>query len=296
MRIVNLDLLFLFNCAVDFLLLDGTRRLLREPTGMARLAVGALAGAAYAVVCALCPESVLCGTGGRIGAGLLMVAVSFRAGGRARLLRCALVFFGLSAALGGAVLGLYYLVGDGIRFSLQNGMAWVDIGPKTFLLYFAVSYPICLLGYRVFGHGTIGRELLAVRLTVMGRELELKALLDSGCSLCEPVTGKPAVVLERRMLLSAPVTRQTLQEGMVLLPCSTISGEALLPALKGERLLLRRKGGNEMFEQFFVALTEQPLSSDRGISLLLPHEFAAGGRRIAGKTDGADQPFAEEAI
>ncbi len=296
MRTVNLDLLFVFNCAVDFLLLDGTRRLLRESAGMARMAVGALAGAGYAVVCALCPESALCGTGGRIGAGLLMVAVSFSAGGKARLLRCALVFFCLSAALGGAVFGLYYLVGDGMCFSLQNGMAWIDIGPKTFLLYFAVSYPICLLVYRVFGRGTIGRELLSVRLTVMGRELELRALLDSGCSLCEPVTGRPAVVLERRMLLSDPVTPQSLKEGMVLLPCATISGETLLPALKGERLLLRRKGRNEMFEQFFVALTEQPLSSDRGISLLLPHEFAAGGRRIAGESDGADQSFVKEAI
>ena len=108
-----------------------------------------------------------------------------------------------------------------------------------------------------------------------GQCKELTGFVDSGNALVEPFSGAPVVVCDEEVaaqlldwelleavhqflrgrtdLPAAPQIRQ--------IPFSTISKNGLLPAVKGEWMLLRPQGeGTEYWvEEFYLAVSEQPL-------------------------------------
>lgn len=280
-RVVYVDTLFLFNFAVNRLLLEGTRQVLRSTAARRRLTWGALLGAAYAVWSVMQPQSLVTSVPMRLAAGVLMVLIAFGRGGRAQILRCCLVFFCLSACAGGAVFALYYLLGNGSDFTLLEGIAYLDLPLGSFLLFFLAAFPVCLSGYRLFtaGRGVTQRHV-EVTLTAAGRTLTAMALLDTGCLLCDPLSGRPAVVAERELLFDLPVEADRPPPGTLWLPFVTVGAKGLLPAVPGQRLSWQQEGKTVVHTDFYVALTEQPLSPDGSFRLLLPHTLAAGGDEI----------------
>lgn len=277
MRVVYVDTLFFFNFAVNRLLLEGTRQVLRTPAKRRRLTAGALLGAAYAVLCVMAPGSALQCAPARLAFGALMVIASFGIKSRAYVLKCCLAFFCLSAGLGGAIFGLYYLVGNGSDFALLDGIAYLDLPFGAFFLFFLIAWPICLWGYRLFtvGDGATRRQM-TVELTAAGKKVAATALLDTGCSLCEPMTGRPAIVVQRGLLFERPINFDEPPPGMVLLPFATVGGSGMLPAIPGQRLSWHEKEGSVVHTNFYVALTEEQLSPDQSFQILLPHLLAAG--------------------
>jgi len=267
MRVVYLDTLFFFNFAVNRLLLEGTRRILRAPPAGRRLTAGAAAGALYAVLCALPTPPLLRSPPLRLASGALMVCLAFEKGqGRGRLRSC-LTFFTLSAASGGGVFGLYYLLGDGGDFVLTNGVAWLNLSPRAFLLFFALAYPLAARVLRdAPAAAAADAALLPVTLTLAGETLSCTALLDTGCRLTEPLTGLPVLVAERRLL-------QKLPPATAAVPYASIGGEGTLPALRGTLLQIHCGGEERRCHDFYVALTESPLSPDGSFSLILPHSL-----------------------
>lgn len=111
MTVVYIDVLFLLNLTVDYLLLLASARITGEVISRIRLALGALLGAAYAAILFLPGCQWLAHPLCKICSAVLMVLIGF--GRSPRLLRLLLVFFGASAALGGVVLALQLLGAGG---------------------------------------------------------------------------------------------------------------------------------------------------------------------------------------
>ncbi|MBQ3078007.1 MAG: sigma-E processing peptidase SpoIIGA [Clostridia bacterium] len=267
MRVVYLDTVFLFNFAVNRLLLEGTRRILRAPPAPRRLTSGAAVGALYAVLCTLPLPPLLRSAPLRLLSGALMVGLAFGGQGRGAALRGCLTFFTLSAATGGGVLGLYYLIGNGSDFVLTGPIAWLNLSPAAFLLFFALAYPIAARLLRTLPAETAAAsQLLSVTLTVAGHTVRCQALADTGCHLREPLSGLPVVIAEQRLF-------DTLPPPSTAVPFATLSGEGTLPALRGSLLQMESGGETRCCHDFYVALSPTPLSDD--FSLILPHTLLA---------------------
>ncbi len=175
---VYAEVVVLINFLVDFLLLLGAGRLSGLPVKPGRAALGALLGGLYALACLLPGFSFL----GNVLWGLVflagMVAVAY--GIHIHALRQGLLFFLLSMALGGLASGI------------GGGSFWV------LLLTGAGLWLLCRLG---FGGGKPGERYLPVRVSHRGKELALTALVDTGNTLTDPVSGCPVLVADSRTAL-----------------------------------------------------------------------------------------------
>lgn len=183
--VVYLDTLVLLNLLLDYLLLLLTGRIAGAALKRWRLLLGALLGGLYAGAIFWPGWPFLAHPLVRLGTGVLMVLIAY--GSERRLPRLIILFFALSAALAG---GLYALELLGIRITL-------DI---RYILLFAVG-AYCLLslaGRKLARHGP--RELRPVVVTLDGRRARLTALVDSGNTLTDPMTGKGVMVAEGRRL------------------------------------------------------------------------------------------------
>jgi stage II sporulation protein GA (sporulation sigma-E factor processing peptidase) len=190
-RVVYIDSLFLINGIINYFLLLAASRMGGFPPNRQRLALAAMAGAVYAVAVILPPLGFLGWWPVKAIAGVGIVLLAF--GRTKRWLRLSLLFYGASVIVGGVVLAMGYTIGGASL--LPGGVPYMPVPFRVLVLAAAGCY--LMLGV-VFRQGTQGgaRELTTVLLTAGERQVRLTALIDSGHSLEDPVSGAPVVVGE----------------------------------------------------------------------------------------------------
>lgn len=193
MTVVYIDTLFLLNFVVDYLVLLASARLAGEVIHRLRLAAGAAVGALYAALIFFPGMGFLVHPLCKAGAMVLMALAAF--GGSRRLLRLILVFLGLSCAFAGGILAIDLLGGTGM--TLRGGVIYSAMDLKIVLLSAAGCYVLLTMVFqRVAVHGGAKRDLIAAVLTLGGKSVKLTALVDTGNTLTDPVSGRPVMVAE----------------------------------------------------------------------------------------------------
>lgn len=169
---IYLDLVMVLNFWVDLLLLVGTNRLAGHPGGWGRCALGAVLGGLYGGLCLIPGFRFLGDLLWRLVFLGLMGILAFGLG-RSASRRCVL-FALLSFALGGVA----YAMGSGdfLQLCLAAGGLCA----------------LCLFGFRGRAEG---REFVPVELAHGARRVRLKALVDSGNLLRDPVSGDPVLIV-----------------------------------------------------------------------------------------------------
>ena len=195
--VIYVDTLFLLNAVIDYLLLLSAARLSGEPLRRLRFGAGAALGGLYAVALFLPGLGFLAHPACRVASGLLMLLCAY--GGSRRLVRQGLLFFALTCAFGGGVVAIGLLGQQGL--ALGNGVFYSALDLKIVLLSAAVCYMVLTLVFRrLAAHTAAAGELLPARLTLNGRSAQLTALVDTGNTLSDPVSGRPVMVAEGESL------------------------------------------------------------------------------------------------
>ena len=193
MTVIYVDTLFLLNALVDYLLLLAAARLAGEPLRRLRFALGAALGGLYAVAIFLPGLAFLAHPLCRIASAALMLLAAY--GGSRRLLRQGLLFVALTCAFGGGVVAIGLLGGTGL--SLGNGVFYSALDLKIVLLSAAVCYGVLTLAFqRLARHSADDGGLVDIKLKLADRSAALTALVDTGNTLTDPVSGRPVVVVE----------------------------------------------------------------------------------------------------
>lgn len=200
MTVIYLDSLFLLNAIIDYLLLLATAKLAGAPFSRLRLALGAILGGTYSALLFLPGFGWLYHPLCKLCSAVLMILAAF--GGRPRLLRSLLLFFGLSAAFGGGIFAITLIGGRGL--SLSNGVFYSSMDLRLILLSAALCYVLLTLVFQRIGrHSVLSGEILPAVLTLNSKSVTFPVLLDTGNTLTDPATGRPVLVAEGS--LTAPL-------------------------------------------------------------------------------------------
>lgn len=193
MTVIYLDTLFALNALMDYLLLLASARLAGEVLHRGRMVLGSVLGGAYAAAVCLPGMDFLAHPLCKVGCAVLMVVVGL--GATRRLLRQTVIFFLLACALGGGVLAIALIGGRGM--SLGGGVIYSGMDLKTVLLSAAGCYVVLTLFMNRSGrHSAAAGELVPVGLQIGGRQISLTALVDTGNTLSDPVSGRGVLVAE----------------------------------------------------------------------------------------------------
>lgn len=239
--VIYLDVLLLVNFAVAALFLLAAGLLCGVCCRGGRVILGACVGAA-ASLALLAPEApwplallYKCATGA------LAVAAAYGWPGGRCFLRLTAWFWAANLLLTGAVL----LPGT----QTNNFSVYLPLSPGVLLASAAGVYLAVQGVLRVLGRSA--GPTFPARLTVGGTALTLRAFRDTGFTVQEPVSGK-AVVLVRldavRAMLAPPLAAYLTsyfagcspppapELGLRLVPCTTVAGHCILPAVPAELL------------------------------------------------------------
>lgn len=244
MEVIYIDSLFFLNLAIDYILLLTAAQVCGVRLKRLRYFAAALVGAAYAVLIYLPGLGFLRSAPMVLIAAGLMSLIAF--GGERRMFRCFVIFIAVAAAFGGFIWAL----------SLAGLHPAFDV--RTLILSFALCYALLRL---VFS----GKLKLAdtpraeVELTTNGRSVKFFALVDTGNSLTDPISGgaviivcphavlplfrgyEPLLELDAVEFISAASALPEFKGRLRLIPYSSVGGCGMLAAFRPERLTVDGK-------------------------------------------------------
>ncbi len=221
-----IELFLLDNLLMDLLILRLSAAMLSLKASFGRILIFALFGSAAAAAAAG-GLSFLLALPGKLGLALVMSFALPGRSARSRAYSFAAVL--LSAAIvGGAVLLIALIFGEDVRtggIGLRTAL-WGSFGAA--LLPSAIRK---LLSRRTPAGATV-RLHIEFSSASGSKPIECAALIDTGSSLFEPVSGLPVIVLNRRRYADAAALAR------IPIPIRTASGAAVIYAIRPVKLLL----------------------------------------------------------
>lgn len=197
---VYVDMLFLINFLMDYVVLWTAARLAQIRVSFWRLAAGAGIGALYSVIALFPHLEQLSAFEVKFLVSLVMVMAAYTPLPWKKFGQAILYFYLVAFTLGGAVLGFVYFLTSN-SFSGALGLF-----PLHYLwLGVAVVMAGVLGKYGVtYFKKSILHDLLKVpvEITIKGRQVKLNGLVDTGNQLTDPLTGAPVIIVEYDVLSS----------------------------------------------------------------------------------------------
>ncbi len=273
---VYVDLLLLVNFSMDFLSGYVTTVLLRREPRPGRLIGAALLGASYSVLSLFLP---LPGPLAIVADGAVCFAMcALLFWGRHIPLRffglSAALFVGVSMALGGIMTALFELCNRaGVADALLRSGGGNHDGPSAWLfaLLAAVSTLASLRGGKLLRRSA-ARRFARLSVTLLGRQVEVQALVDSGNLCRDPISGRPVVFLEpSRAARLLGEDRAQLAPRYRVIPVETVEGRRLCPAYLPDRMEVQDSGGTHAVEALICPA--ETLTGAQGYGAILPAEL-----------------------
>jgi len=196
LQVIYVDTMFCLNLAVNYLLLLGTGHFSGLPYKRWRLLISAILGAAYAVLACVPDLSFLDSALGKVISGIGMVYTGFGFDSLKSFGKHLALFFLVSIVFGGGVFAAY-IAGGGTPVSFRSGTLYTRISYKVLVISIAVCYGLVSIFFSGAGrHGAFSREVAKVRVKNSGKDISFTALIDSGNTLRDPMTGTPVLIAE----------------------------------------------------------------------------------------------------
>ena len=185
------EILFAINAAIDTGLLACSARLCGEQLHWKRLALAGMLGGGYAVAAMLPGLGFLQHGLIRICAAGLMGLTAF--GASARLCRLLTVFAAGACGFAGLVLAVTQLTGTG--FLTLSGGSYYPVSAQALAAVGAVSLAVCRLMFSSCAQHT-SRAFEELTLVLGDQKVHLRALIDTGNTLKDPLSNEPVLVAD----------------------------------------------------------------------------------------------------
>ncbi len=241
------DSLFLLNFIMNLYLLILVDRSTLRSAKTGRM----IAGAALGAICFLLPflgtaPVILKLTVGLAAGCVGMICITFPVKGLRMFLqlleRLALYSFGM----GGALLFLVRIAGPA-RKAVTGVIGIVGMGGVVFLLFLRFRYGL-----------KAKDSLCRAKLLWDEREAAVWALVDSGNSLVEPISGQPVCIVEREVF---DRIRKDEEKGFRVIPYHSIGKKrGILPGYLLPELLLELDGMKMSFKNIYIAVSDEEIS------------------------------------
>ncbi|MDK2820687.1 MAG: hypothetical protein PWP31_652 [Clostridia bacterium] len=198
-KIVYLDIIFLINLALDYLILWTTAKLGQLYTSFWRLFFGSAVGALYSLSILSPSKHFMLLMAVKIIFSVLMVFISFYPLNVRRFLQVLAYFYLTAFVMGGAMLGAIFLGGGEFEIPVM-GTALTFVSNISYKWLLAAIIAALVMAY--WGTAWIKKNFwqhilrLPIVINFAGQRRVVKALVDTGNSLRDPLSQKPVIIVE----------------------------------------------------------------------------------------------------
>lgn len=293
MPIIYIDVLFAVNFLVNYLLLRVSCIFSGLKVYKYRIISGSIIGACYAVLVFFPDFTLIHSTVYKLLISMLIIAVSSPFFSVRSYLKTLLVFYAVSFAFGGCVLGIFYFsnVGTKLGAVYSNGILYFNL-PWTILALSGVVFYTSVKLFTIITKRNMQGKNLKKKILLYFKEnfVEVTALMDTGNSLVDPISLSPVIIVEYKLLknlfskdirddldrigneniewIMNDVTHKGLP--VRLIPFASLGKEnGLLLGFVPDKIEIYDNCGIRIIDKCVVGIYERQLSKDKSFGALL---------------------------
>ena len=221
---IYLDLVFIINFFFDFVLLFGTKYILKKRIKLIRIFLGSIIGG-LSIFFLFIPINSISLFIFKIIISIIMIIVTF---GEKDFFKTYLYFYILSIFLGGTM----YLLNN--MFSYKNeGIIFFSNGLSINFIIMLILSPIIIYLYvkEKKEHDNTYNNIYKVEIYLDGNKYILNGYLDTGNNLFDPYKKRPIIIINNKII------KFDLKK-YILVPYKTISESGIIKCLKPERIVI----------------------------------------------------------
>ena len=199
---VYLDIVLLENLCMNYIILFATGYIMKLKMKQLRLVLSAMLGGIYAVIAYIKILPIYSSFAMKILLSVLMVHIAYNSKNIKNLLKQLVVFYLTSFAFGGAAFALLYFVRPQ-DILIRNGVYVGTYPIKIALLGGIVGFIITYIAFKVVKTKLHKKDIIYnIEIHIKEKTLKLKAMLDTGNMLKDPISGMPVIVVAKQELYS----------------------------------------------------------------------------------------------
>jgi len=196
---IYIDIILLENIGMNYILLMATAILLKKETKIIRTLISSLIGAIYAIISYANILPIYSNIISKVVLSIAMVYVALKPYNAKALLKSIILFYFVSFVFGGCAFALLYIVRPEQIF-MKNGVYIGTYPIKIAILAGVIGIPLLQIVARLIKNKLSHHRIYEITMHLYQKTKTVKALLDTGNLLKEPITGIPVMVVEKRAL------------------------------------------------------------------------------------------------
>lgn len=262
MTVVYVDILFLINFSVDYIVLYLSMKMLHLRTTKLRMISVSVLMSFYGIWALLyCRSYLLLVVTALLSSGVACEVV-FRPRGARKMVQVLVVYYGISAAMGGVTTLLSGIIG---RFaSGDEGNLSADYKIIVFTVITLLSTVFIYVGNRLLQHRS-GAEYVNATICFQKKREDLILQVDSGNHVTDPFSGKRVVFVSRdiveRLCGISWTDAKHLDTRRRVICVNTVAGKRVLPAFNIDKLIVKQNA----YECMIAVNTEMEFVNCDGI-------------------------------
>lgn len=271
--VVYLDVFFLINFTMDYIVLKLTSIVMRKKIRKLRIFAAAVFGAVYSVII-IQPllHHLRFVTFISIAAAFVMVWLAFGFGDIVTYMKNTIFLACVSFMLGGIMNYLYYTTDLGKHIhNVLHGTSNQVVNARKFILVTFAAYIILLLVFKVImAHKKELNLIVEVKLSRKGKSVVTKALFDTGNSLIEPISGNMVHIAEYKILKPMLEGDESAKENICVIPFHSVGEEnGMLYGIRIDEMVILINGEPKFLYHPVIAVYEGVLSESGRYSMIL---------------------------
>lgn len=197
---IYLDIVLIENLCMNYIILFATGFIMKVKLHHIRMIVSAFLGGVYAILAYLQILPMYSHMFMKIGLSVCMVYIAFFPKGIKALLKHLILFYLVSFVFGGCAFALLYFVKPEDIFMI-NGVYIGTYPVKIALLGGILGFVITYIAFKIIKNKMTKKALIYdVEIRIDQKITKLKAMLDTGNMLKDPITEVPVMVVEKEQL------------------------------------------------------------------------------------------------
>ena len=288
---VYLDVVLLENLCMNYIILFATGYLMKIKMKQLRLAASSLLGGIYAVIAYLEILPIYSSLGMKMILSILMVYIAFQPKSIKLLGKQLVIFYLTSFVFGGCAFALLYFIKPQ-NILMRNGVYVGTYPIKIALLGGIVGFIITYIAFKIVKTRLHKKDILYnIEITLQEKKLSIKAMLDTGNLLKDPISGMPVIVVEKEQLYSLLPTRllehieewiggeeeflnQIEEKELItrfrMIPFSSVGKQnGLMLGFKADQVVIEKEEGTQIGKDVIIGIFNQNLSKDKRYSALI---------------------------
>lgn len=275
------DVLVSLNILFTYIFLVATRVICKIPTNKWGVAISSFLGGMSSLIIFVNELNIILSAGYRIMVAIVLTGIAFLPRSIKSFIKVICAFFGVSFLFGGIMYGIEIAFNPSNIFFV-NGTVYFDMSITYLVVSVLVVYGVFLGCNYLLQRNLSNNEIYEIEIYFRSTSAALRGIIDTGNALKDGVMGRPVIVAELKSLLPLFTDEeirylkaeallnvpQSLETRIHFIPCKTVSGRKLLPAIIPRKVELVNGKNAAKTDFVAVAIMNEKVSSGEYNALL----------------------------